>query len=55
MVGRTPSELPCDGLDIVIDDPKGAGKYGILMLFNGTTPVNGVAGKGRTLAFFAME
>ena len=51
----TSPRLPGNGLDIVIEDPKGGGKQGLLMLFNGTTPVGGVPGKGRTLAFFAME
>jgi len=51
----TSPRLPGEGYDIINADPKGGEKQGLLVLFNGTTPVNGVAGKGRTLAFFAME
>ncbi len=49
-------KLPGEGLDLILDDPKGGGKQGLLVLFNGTTPINATtAGKGRTLAFFVME
>lgn len=52
----TSPKLPGEGLDLIIDDPKGGGKPGLLVLFNGTTPVNATTpGKGRTLAFFVME
>ena len=52
----TSPKLPGEGLDLVVDDPKSGGKPGLLVLFNGTTPINATTpGKGRTLAFFAME
>ncbi|HLJ57136.1 MAG TPA: hypothetical protein VKT77_19015 [Chthonomonadaceae bacterium] len=52
----TSPKLPGTGLDLVIDDPKNPGKQGLLVLFDGTTPVNAATpGKGRTIAFFAME
>jgi hypothetical protein len=52
----TSPRLPGEGYDIVLDDPKGSGKPGLLILFNGTTPASGTTpGPGRTLAFFAMD
>jgi len=52
----TSPKLPGEGLDLILDDPKRGGKPGLLVLFNGTTPVNATtAGKGRTLVFFSME
>ena len=52
----TSPRLPGEGYDIVLDDPKNGGKEGFLVLFNGTTPAAGTTpGKGRTLAFFAMD
>jgi hypothetical protein len=52
----TSPKLPGEGYDILLDDPKGSGKPGFLVLFNGTTPVTGATpGKGRTIAYFAMD
>jgi hypothetical protein len=53
----TSPRLPGEGYDIVLDDPKGGGKPGLLVLFNGTTPSAGGARrtKGRTIAFFTMD
>jgi len=49
--------LPDVGYDIILDDPKGGGKPGFTVLFNGIWPaVPGTPpGKGRTIAYFAMD
>lgn len=48
--------LPGTGYDIVLDDPKGSGKPGFLILFDGiANSAGGAPAKGRTLAFFAMD
>lgn len=42
--------LPSEPYDLAMDDPRNAGKPGFLVLVNGTA-----TGKGRTIAFFAMD
>ena len=52
----TSPKLPGQGFDIVLEDPKGGDKPGFLVLFDGIIAVPGTTpGKGRTLAFFAMD